>query len=62
VLTSSSSDDERKLRIFMDKRMGNEVAGDSVGDEWKGYVRTSFVLSFLMLANKFSDLPHHWWK
>jgi len=31
-------DDERKLRIFMDKRMGNEVPGDSVGDEWKGYI------------------------
>jgi small subunit ribosomal protein S6e len=36
------SDDERKLRVFMDKRMGNEVPGDSVGDEWKGYVRTRF--------------------
>lgn len=41
VLIAFSSDDERKLRVFMDKRMGNEVAGDSVGDEWKGYVWTS---------------------
>jgi len=31
-------DDERKLRIFMEKRMGNEVPGDSLGDEWKGYI------------------------
>jgi len=31
-------DDERKLRVFMEKRMGNEVPGDSLGDEWKGYV------------------------
>jgi small subunit ribosomal protein S6e len=31
-------DDERKLRVFMDKRMGAEVSGDSVGDEFKGYV------------------------
>ena len=46
----------------MDKRMGNEVAGDSVGDEWKGYVRTSFVVVLLTLANDVLDLPHHWWK
>lgn len=32
-------DDDRKLRVFMDKRMGNEVPADSLGDEWKGYVR-----------------------
>jgi Ribosomal protein S6e len=32
-------EDERKLRVFMDKRMGNEVPADSLGDEWKGYVR-----------------------
>ena len=31
-------DDERKLRVFMERRMGAEVAGDSVGDEFKGYV------------------------
>ena len=30
-------DDERKLRAFVDRRMGQEVAGDSVGDEFKGY-------------------------
>lgn len=31
-------DDERKLGVFMDRRMGHEVPGDSVGDEFKGYV------------------------
>lgn len=31
-------DEDRKLRVFMDKRMGNEVPADSLGDEWKGYV------------------------
>jgi len=31
-------DDERKLRVFMDRRMGAEVSGDSVGDEFKGYI------------------------
>lgn len=31
-------EDERKLRPFFDKRMGAEVAGDTIGDEWKGYV------------------------
>jgi len=31
-------EDERKLRIFMDKRMGQEVPGDSVGPEFAGYI------------------------
>ncbi|KAG6042224.1 hypothetical protein E4U41_002567 [Claviceps citrina] len=31
-------EDERKLAVFMEKRMGAEVAGDSVGDEFKGYI------------------------
>ena len=31
-------EDERKLRVFMDRRMGQEVPGDSVGDEFKGYI------------------------
>ena len=31
-------EDDRKLRVFMDKRMGNEVPADTLGDEWKGYV------------------------
>jgi small subunit ribosomal protein S6e len=30
--------DEHKLRIFYEKRIGAEVEVDSLGDEWKGYV------------------------
>ncbi|KAL8277601.1 hypothetical protein RQP46_010033 [Phenoliferia psychrophenolica] len=31
-------DDERRTRIFYEKRMSQEVAVDSLGDEFKGYV------------------------
>ncbi|PNS16992.1 40S ribosomal protein S6-B [Sphaceloma murrayae] len=31
-------DDDRKLRVFMERRMGQEVQGDSLGDEWKGTI------------------------
>ncbi|CAK8686513.1 small ribosomal subunit protein eS6-like [Clavelina lepadiformis] len=31
-------DDERKLRIFYDRRMAQEVSAECLGDEWKGYV------------------------
>jgi len=31
-------DDDQKLRPFLDKRISNEVEGDSLGDEFKGYV------------------------
>jgi len=31
-------DDEKKLRIFFDKRMTTEVEVDALGDEFKGYV------------------------
>jgi len=31
-------EDEHKVRFFYEKRMGNEIAMDSLGDEWKGYV------------------------
>jgi small subunit ribosomal protein S6e len=31
-------DDENKLRGFLDKRMAEEVSGDTIGDEFKGYV------------------------
>ncbi|KAI8913313.1 ribosomal protein S6e-domain-containing protein [Gorgonomyces haynaldii] len=31
-------DDEKKLRIFYEKRMSQEVKGDGLGDEFKGYV------------------------
>uniref|UniRef100_A0AC34R1U8 40S ribosomal protein S6 n=1 Tax=Panagrolaimus sp. JU765 TaxID=591449 RepID=A0AC34R1U8_9BILA len=31
-------EDEKKLRIFYDKRMAQEVEGDALGEEWKGYI------------------------
>jgi len=31
-------DDDKKLRIFYDKRISEEVAADPLGDEFKGYV------------------------
>ncbi|KAG8817824.1 40S ribosomal protein S6 [Serendipita sp. 399] len=31
-------DDERRYRDFYEKRMSQEVPGDCLGDEWKGYV------------------------
>lgn len=31
-------EDEKKYRIFYDKRMSQEVPGDSIGDEFKGYI------------------------
>jgi len=31
-------DDEKKLRIFYEKRMSQEVGADALGEEWKGYV------------------------
>mmetsp|Transcript_129905 Transcript_129905/g.315529 ORF Transcript_129905/g.315529 Transcript_129905/m.315529 type:complete len:236 (-) Transcript_129905:99-806(-) len=31
-------EDDKKLLPFFDKRMSSEVPGDSLGDEWKGYI------------------------
>eukprot|EP00941_MAST-03F_sp_MAST-3F-sp1_P006224 g6224.t1 len=31
-------DDEKKLRVFYDARMGQEIAGDDVSEEFKGYI------------------------
>ncbi|EAU89691.1 40s ribosomal protein s6-b [Coprinopsis cinerea okayama7 len=31
-------DDEKRFRVFYDKRISQEVPGDSLGDEWKGYI------------------------
>jgi len=31
-------EDEKKVRIFYEKRVSQEVDGSSLGDEWKGYV------------------------
>eukprot|EP01121_Diplochlamys_sp_Union-15-3_P011939 TRINITY_DN350_c0_g1_i1.p1 TRINITY_DN350_c0_g1~~TRINITY_DN350_c0_g1_i1.p1 ORF type:complete len:249 (+),score=61.20 TRINITY_DN350_c0_g1_i1:138-884(+) len=31
-------DDEKKVRIFLDKRINEDVVGDPLGDEFKGYI------------------------
>jgi len=31
-------DDEKKIRVFYEKRISQEVEGDSIGEEYKGYV------------------------
>jgi len=31
-------EEERRFRVFFDKKIAQEVPGDSIGDEWKGYV------------------------
>jgi small subunit ribosomal protein S6e len=31
-------DDEKILSVFYDKRIGQEIGADRLGDEWKGYV------------------------
>ncbi|KAF5330243.1 hypothetical protein D9611_010582 [Ephemerocybe angulata] len=31
-------DEERRYRFVYDKKMSQEVPGDSLGDEWKGYI------------------------
>jgi len=31
-------DDEKKYRIFFDKRISQEVEADALGDQFKGYV------------------------
>jgi len=31
-------DDEKKIAIFFGKKMGNEVRGDDLGDQYKGYI------------------------
>lgn len=38
-------DDEKKLRIFYDKRMAQEVEIDNLGEEWKVSI---FVFNFLL--------------
>ncbi|KAJ2162380.1 40S ribosomal protein S6 [Coemansia sp. RSA 552] len=35
---SFAIDDERRVRVFFDKQISDEVPGDSVSDEFKGYV------------------------
>lgn len=31
-------DDEKRYRVFFDKKIGQEVPGDSLGSEWAGYI------------------------
>jgi len=31
-------EDEKRIRIFYDKRISQEVKGDTIGDDFKGYV------------------------
>ncbi|KAF7974018.1 hypothetical protein HWV62_12805 [Athelia sp. TMB] len=31
-------DDEKRYRVFYEKKIAQEVPGDSIGDEWKGYI------------------------
>ncbi|KAJ3506593.1 hypothetical protein NLJ89_g6786 [Agrocybe chaxingu] len=31
-------DDEKRFRVFYEKKISQEVPGDSIGDEWKGYI------------------------
>jgi small subunit ribosomal protein S6e len=31
-------DDDQKCSIFFDRRMGNEIEADKLGDDFKGYV------------------------
>jgi len=31
-------DDEKKIAIFYGKKMGNEVAGEALGEQYKGYI------------------------
>lgn len=38
TMTVVETDDEKKIAAFYDKRMGQEVEGDVLGDEYKGYV------------------------
>ena len=46
-------EDDRKLRVFFDKKMAQEVPGDSLGDEWK--VRAMLLLMLLFcVSNQFS--------
>lgn len=42
-------DDEKKVRMFYEKRMGQELAADSLGDEWKVYY---FIPSYLSLPSQ----------
>lgn len=59
-------DDEKKVRVFNERRMGQEVEADTLGEEWKGYVlriaggndKQGFPMKQGVLTNsKFIDQP-----
>jgi len=31
-------DDDKKIRLFYDKKMGQELDGENLGEEYKGYI------------------------
>ena len=47
--------DELKIRPFYEKRMGQEVPGDSLGDEFKVIYHTEVYKSNLFIKKKFSN-------
>lgn len=53
-------EDDRQVRVFMEKRMGQEVPADSLGDEWKGYVapRWGVYTTYIFHQIRAQD---HWW-
>lgn len=47
-------DDDKKLRIFYDKRMAQEVEADALGDEWKVLFRIFlFLFTFSLISCDF---------
>jgi small subunit ribosomal protein S6e len=42
-------EDERKVRIFYDKRMSQEVDMSSLGDEWKVRYVFTFLINFNLI-------------
>lgn len=55
-------EDEKKYRIFYDKRMAQEVEADPLGEEWKVNELVNYTFSNLFLSISGIYLAHHWWK
>lgn len=53
-------EDEKKYRIFYDKRMAQEVEADALGEEWK--VITGFLKRCLIIYDSGLHLAYHRWK
>jgi len=45
-------DDEKKYRNFFEKKLGQEIDADFLGDEFKGYV---FLKLLVVMTNKVSQ-------